>query len=111
RLPGELFARGVGQRNVRWQLELARAGLAPRQCADHPFASAILRLLRRELQNPLPHPNRSPDEPLRSGRGNRAEADRELETRVRRTPARIRRPGALSNRSPLAKPAALLRVL
>ena len=64
-VPGRLSAGRVGHRHVRRQLQLARPDLVPRERADHPGAAAVLPLLRRQLQDRVPHRFGKHDEPLR----------------------------------------------
>ena len=53
-VPRRLPARRVRLRHVRRQLQLARAGLDAGQRAHHPRAAAVLRVLRRRLQDRVP---------------------------------------------------------
>ena len=53
--PGGLPAGRVGQRHVRRQLQLAWADLDAGEHDDHPGAAELLPLLRRQLQNRVPH--------------------------------------------------------
>ena len=64
-IPGELPPGGVGYRHVRRQLELARADLDAGQCAADPRLTAVLFVLRRQLQDRVPDRLGQLDEPVR----------------------------------------------
>ncbi len=98
----ELSAGGVRHRHVRRQLELARADLDAGQCADHPCPDALLRLLRRQLQDRVPHRLRQLDEPVRGRPGNHQSADPDLSARRKRSAAGLRGSREIPERSPLA---------
>ena len=59
----------IEQRDVRRQLELARAGLDAGQRADRPRAAQLLPVLRRRLHGRVPDRIRQPDDALRGGEG------------------------------------------
>ncbi len=75
-IPRRLSARGVGYGDVRRQLELARTDLDAGQCPDHPGPAPVLPLLRQRFHRRMSHRLRPEDEPLPSGRGDRASAGR-----------------------------------
>ena len=56
-------------RHVRRQLQLAGPGLDAGERAHHPGAAELLPVLRRQLQNRMPHRLRQDDEPLRGEQG------------------------------------------
>ena len=70
--PGVVSPRGIGQRHVRRQLELARPDLDAGQHADPPRAASVLPVLRELLHHRMPDGIREADEPLRGGGGDRA---------------------------------------
>ena len=84
-IPGGLSAGGIRHRHVRRQLELARTDLDAGQRADHPRAAALLRVLRRQLQDRMPDRLRQSDEPVRGRPRNRQPADPDIP--ARREPA------------------------
>ncbi len=63
--PRGLSASRVRHRHVRWQLQLAWPGLDAGERAHHPGAAELLPVLRRQLQNRMPHRLRQTDEPVR----------------------------------------------
>ena len=69
RLPRRLRSGRVDHGRLRWQLQLARAGLVPHQRPDHPLPAAALRLLRRRLHGRVPHRFGQPDDPVRGVAG------------------------------------------
>ena len=73
-VPGGLPAGRVEHRHVRRQFQLARPGLDAGERHDHPGPPAVLPVLRRQLQDRMPHGLRQDDEPLRGGQGDRRSA-------------------------------------
>ena len=82
-IPRRLSAGGVGYGDVRRQLELARTDLDAGQCPDYPGPAPVLPLLRQRFHRRMSHRLRPEDEPLSSGRGDRASAGRHLPERSR----------------------------
>ena len=78
---GGLPAGRVEHGHVRRQLQLAGTGLDAGERAHHPGAAELLPLLRRQLQNRMPHGFRQDDEPLRGGEGDLGPPDRHLSPR------------------------------
>ena len=68
-------------------------------------------LLRRHVQDRVPDRIRHDDEPVRSREGDFRSSDADLPARCQRTPAGVRRHREVSERSSLARPGPLLRVL
>ena len=68
-VPGGLPAGRVEHRHVRRQLQLAGPDLDAGERADHPGAAELLPVLRRQLQNRMPHGLGQDDEPLRGEQG------------------------------------------
>ena len=66
-IPRRVFAGGVGQRDVRRQLQLARADLVAGERPHHPSAVGVLSLLRRRVSGGMPHRFREDADPLRGG--------------------------------------------
>ena len=66
-IPRRVFAGGVGQRDVRRQLQLARADLVAGERPHHPSAAGVLSLLRRRVSGGMPHRFREDADPLRGG--------------------------------------------
>ena len=85
-LPGAVRAGRVDDRHVRRQLQLAGAGVVPRQPAHHPCPAAALPVLRRRLHRSSARRGRARDDPVRGGPGARPPAGRHLPAR-RRTAA------------------------
>ena len=83
----------------------------PVNAAHHPGAPELLPLLRRQLQDRMSHGVRQDDEPLRGEQGDRRPAHPDLHPRRARPATRLRRHGEVPERSPLARPHPLLRVL
>ena len=79
------------QRDVRGQLELARAGLDAGQRAGDPGTAELLRLLRRRPHGRVPDRLREPDEPVRGGQGDLPAPFGHLPARRERPPAGLRR--------------------
>ncbi len=67
--PGGLPAGRVEHRHVRRQLQLAGAGLDAGERPHHPCAAELLPVLRRQLQDRMPHGVGEADEPLRGEQG------------------------------------------
>ena len=84
-------ARGVEQRDVRRELQLARADLDAGQRADRPRPAEPLCLLRGRLQGRVPDRLREPDDPLRGREGDLAAPLEHLPARRERPPAGLRR--------------------
>jgi hypothetical protein len=80
-VPGGLSAGRVEHRYVRRQFELAGTNLDAGECAHPPGTPELLPLLRRQLQNRVPHRVRQDDEPLRSEQGNRRPAHPDFHSR------------------------------
>ena len=80
-VPGGLPAGRVEHRHVRRQLQLARPGLDAGERHDHPGAAEVLPVLRRQLQDRMPHGVREDDEPLRGEQGDRRPAHPDLPAR------------------------------
>ena len=78
---GGLPAGRVEHGHVRRQLQLAGTGLDAGERAHHPGAAELLPLLRRQLQNRMPHGFRQADEPLRGAQGDLGSPDRHLSPR------------------------------
>ena len=77
-VPGGLPAGRVEHRHVRRQLQLAGTDLDAGERHDHPGAPEFLSLLRRQLQDRMPHRVRQDDEPLRGLQGDRGSAEPDL---------------------------------
>ena len=103
--------RRVQHRDVRGELELARADLDAGQRPDRPGPPEPLRLLRRRLQGRVPDRLREPDDPLRGREGDLPAPLEHLPARRERPPAGLRRLGEVPGRPALARPHPLLRVL
>ena len=103
--PRPVPARRVQHRDVRGELELARADLDAGQRLDRPGAPEPLRLLRRRLQGRVPDRLREPDDALRGGEGDLAAPLEHLPARRERPPAGLRRLGEVPGRPALARPA------
>ena len=73
-VPRRLRAGGIDQRDVRRQLQLARADLDAGEHPAVPRAAEALRLLRRRLQGRMPDRLRKADEPVRGRRRRSATA-------------------------------------
>ena len=71
-VPRRVPPRRLRQRDVRGELELARADLDAGQRPDRPGAPQPLRLLRRRLQGRVPDRLREPHDPLRGREGDLA---------------------------------------
>ncbi len=108
---GRLLAGRVEHRHVRRQLQLAGPGLDAGQWADHPVASELLPLLRRQLQNRMPDRVGQDDEPVRGEPGDRQPADQHLHPRRPGPAPGLRRHADVPDRPPLARLHQLLRVL
>ena len=78
---GGLPAGGVEHGHVRRQLQLAGTGLDAGERAHHPGAAELLPLLRRQLQNRMPHGFGQDDESLRGCQGDLGSPDRHLSPR------------------------------
>src|SRR5262249_1141021 len=110
-IPGLLRPSRFGQRNVRGQLELARADLdAGERTADSGIAPFLL-LLWRGVPSRVPDRLWPDDEPLRGGERNRRAPDADLPARPARSSAGVRRHGEVPGRPALAGSDPLLRVL
>ena len=68
-VPGGLPAGRVEHGHVRRQFQLARPGLDAGERHDHPGPPAVLPVLRRQLQDRMPHRFRQDDEPVRGEQG------------------------------------------
>jgi hypothetical protein len=101
-IPGRLSASRVGHRNVRRQLELARAGLDAGQCFIDPCSDAILFVLRGRLQDRVPDRIRQPDEPVRGCARNYQPSHPYLSARRGRPSAGVWRSPEVPERSLLA---------
>ena len=77
-VPRGLPAGRVEHRHVRRQLQLAGTGLDAGERAHHPGAAALLPVLRRQLQDRMPHGFREDDEPLRGEQGDLRSAHPDL---------------------------------
>ena len=66
---GAVRAGRVDQRDVRRQLQLARAGVVPDQPAAHPGAAAALPVLRRQPHDRVPDRLGRRDDAVRGGQG------------------------------------------
>ena len=110
-VPGGLPAGRVEHRHVRRQLQLAGPVWMPVNVHDHPGAAELLSLLRRQLQDRMPHGVREDDEPLRGEQGDRRPAEPDLPARRAWPAARLRRQREVPDRSPLARSHPLLRIL
>ena len=86
-VPGGLPAGRVEHRHVRRQLQLAGPGLDAGECAHPPGAAELLPVLRRQLQDRVPHRVRQADEPLRGEQGDRRPARPDLFARRARAGA------------------------
>ena len=106
-----LSAGGVRQRNVRRQLELARAGVVPDEPGDPARAAAAAPLLRRRAHGRVPHRLGQRDEPGRGRHRDRQAPGADVPRRRGRQAARVRRDREVPERPALARPAALPRVL
>src|SRR2546421_6957381 len=102
--PGGVRAGRVHERALRRQLELARAGLVPRELPSDRVAPEVSSLLRRRHEGPVPDGLRPAAEPLAGGRGALAAAHADLPARQGRPPARAWGDGEVPERSPLARP-------
>ena len=80
-VPGGLPAGRVEHGHVRRQLQLARPDLDAGQRHDHPGAAEFLPVLRRQLQDRMPHGVREDDEPVRGGQGDLRSAHSDLPAR------------------------------
>ena len=85
---GGLPAGRVEHRHVRRQLQLAGPDLDAGQRDDHPGAAEFLPVLRRQLQDRMPHRLREDDESVRSVEGDRREAHADLSARCATAGAR-----------------------
>ena len=77
-VPGGLPAGRVEHGHVRRQFQLARPGLDAGERHDHPGPLAVLPVLRRQLQDRMPHGVRQDDESLRGGQRDRRSAHPDL---------------------------------
>ena len=102
-VPGGLPAGRVEHRHVRRQLQLARPDLDAGERADHPGAPELLPVLRRQLQDRMPHRLRQDDEPLRGEQGDLRPAHPDLPARRAGPASGLRRHGEVPDRSPLAR--------
>ena len=109
--PRRVRTGGVDDRDVRRQLELARAGVVPRQRAHHPRPAAALPLLRRRLHDRVPDGVRQRDDALRGRQGDLRPARRDVPARRRRPAPGVRRHGEVPGRPALARPDPVPRVL
>ena len=109
--PRRLPAGRIGQRHVRRQLELARPDLDAGQRDADQGAAELLRVLRGHVQDRVPDRVRDDDEPVRSRQGDFRSPDADLPARWQRTPAGVRGHREVPERSPLARPDPVLRVL
>ena len=100
--PRELRAGGVDERDLRRQLQLARARLVSRQPPDHRVAAEVRPLLRGRAQGRVPDGLGPGDDPLGREPRSVAAARRPLHERSRRPPARARRDRAIPGRPTLA---------
>ncbi len=64
-IPGELSSGRIRHRHVRWKLQLARADLDAGKRAADPRPAVVLPLLRRQLQDRVPHRLGQIDESVR----------------------------------------------
>jgi hypothetical protein len=101
-IPGQLSSGGVGHRDVRRKLELARADLDAGQCFVDTRSIAILFVLRRQLQDRVPDRLGQPDEPVRGCPRNCQPANPDLFARSNRAAAGVRRRREVPDRSLLA---------
>jgi hypothetical protein len=93
------------------KLELARPHLDAGQRTHRSRAPEPLRVLRGRLEGRMPDRLRKPNEPLRGGEGNRTAPLGHFPARRERPASRLRRLDEVPERSPLAGPGSLLRVL
>ena len=110
-VPRRVPPRRVQHRDVRGELELARADLDAGQRPDRPGPPEPLQLLRRRLQGRVPDRLREPHDPLRGREGDLPAPLEHLPARRERPPAGLRRRGEVPGRPALARPDPLLRVL
>ena len=110
-LRGPLSPGRVRHRHVRRQLQLARPGLVPDEPGDHAWPVAAVPLLRRPAEGRVPDGLRPADEPARGGQRDQQAPHGDIPQRRERTPARVRRDREVPDRSALARPDPVPRVL
>ena len=103
----------IGQPPVRRQLELARANLVPGQLYARSLAPRVLALLRRHTESRMPHRIGQDVQLERSGRRAHAPLEPDLSARpgTWQPPRGVRRQRLLPERSALARPHTVSRIL
>ena len=99
RAPGAVRAGRVDQRNVRRQLQLARAGVVPGQPAPDPGPDPALPVLRRRPEGRVPDRLGNDDDAVRGGAGAVPPPRRHLPARRRRAAPGLRRHRDCSRRT------------
>ena len=107
-VPRGLSAGRIEHRHVRRQLQLARPGLDASEHAHHPGAAELLPVLRRQLQDRMPHRVREDDESFRGEQGDRRPAHPDIHPRRTRPATRLRRHREVPDRPVLARPHTVL---
>ncbi len=110
-IQSRLPAGRIEHRHVRRQFQLAWSDLDAREHSAHPGAAELLPVLRRQLQDRMPDRVREDDESLRGEQGDRRSAHADLYPRRTRPATRLWRRGEVPDRSVLARPHSVLRIL